>query len=107
MGSDEMHYMTHVLTTDISTNWGVSVGKQKWAASTRPWTVKDGTPQFHVYKFFPSTDQLRVRGRVLQPRYLRHRRRCLQVLPWLHLRLLPRAEQSVSLNTYFFVENIG
>jgi len=43
---NEMHYMTHVITTDISTNWGVSVGTQ--SATTV------GVPQFHVYKFFPA-----------------------------------------------------
>jgi hypothetical protein len=41
----EMHYMTHVITSDISTNWGVAVGSD---GSTR------GAPQFHVYKFFPA-----------------------------------------------------
>lgn len=46
-GDAEMHYMTHVITTDLSTNWGHSVGG---AAENQ-----EGT-QFHVYKFFPSTD---------------------------------------------------
>jgi len=38
--SNEMHYMTHSITTDLSTNWGVSIA---------------GQAQFNVYKFFPST----------------------------------------------------
>jgi hypothetical protein len=46
----EMHYMTHVLTTDISTNWGVSVGMNA-LQNTRML----GAPQFHIYKFFPAT----------------------------------------------------
>jgi hypothetical protein len=36
----EMHYLTHVITTDISTNWGVSIVQ---------------SPHFNVYKFFPAT----------------------------------------------------
>jgi len=46
----EMHYMTHVVTTDISTNWGVSVGL-KWKQNIG----YVGAPQFHIYKFFPAT----------------------------------------------------
>jgi len=46
---DEMHYMTHMLTTDISTNWGVSVGVNSLSSGYV------GAPQFHVYKFFPAT----------------------------------------------------
>jgi len=42
---NEMHYMTHVITTDLSTNWGVSVGGSK---------TDVGAPQFQVYKFFPA-----------------------------------------------------
>lgn len=44
----EMHYMTHVITSDISTNWGVAVGP----SGASPY--KTGVPQFHVYKFFPA-----------------------------------------------------
>lgn len=44
-----MHFMTHVITTDFATNWGAVVG------GAEP-DVKFGRPQFHVYKFFPSTD---------------------------------------------------
>jgi len=47
--ADEMHYMTHTVTTDLSTNWGVSVGI-RWNQDSRV-----GAPQFHVYKFFPSS----------------------------------------------------
>lgn len=46
---NEMHYMTHTITTDISTNWGVSVGI-RW--NQQP---SVGAPHFHVYKFFPAT----------------------------------------------------
>jgi len=38
---NEMHYMTHVITTDISTNWGVSVANNH--------------QHFNIYKFFPAT----------------------------------------------------
>jgi len=34
------HYMTHVITTDISTNWGATIAGQQ---------------QFNIYKFFPAT----------------------------------------------------
>jgi len=37
----EMHYMTHVINTDMNTNWAASV-------------VEDA--QFYIYKFFPSED---------------------------------------------------
>lgn len=46
---NELHFMTHVITTNIATNWGAVVA----GATT---DVKFGRPQFHVYKFFPSTD---------------------------------------------------
>lgn len=46
---NEMHFMTHVITTDFATNWGAVVG------GAVP-DVQFGRPQFHVYKFFPSTD---------------------------------------------------
>jgi hypothetical protein len=45
----EMHYMTHVVTTDVSTNWGVSVGIKHGQ------DINVGAPNFHVYKFFPAT----------------------------------------------------
>ena len=35
----DSHYLTHRITTDIATNWGVSVNLH---------------PAFHVYKFFPA-----------------------------------------------------
>jgi hypothetical protein len=44
----EMHYMTHMITTDISTNWGVSVGDDEPDESS--------IPHFHVYKFIPATE---------------------------------------------------
>jgi len=37
---NEMGYMTHVITTDISTNWGASIAGQQ---------------QYNIYKFFPAT----------------------------------------------------
>jgi len=51
--NDEMHFMTHMITTDISTNWGVVVGAQKSGGQSG--IVNPGVPQFHIYKFFPST----------------------------------------------------
>jgi len=48
--SQEMHYMTHMITTDISTNWGATVGATLAATPS-----KVGNPRFHVYKFFPAT----------------------------------------------------
>jgi hypothetical protein len=51
----EMHYMTHMITADISTNWGASVSASKLPASvTGLQHPPAGTPKFHVYKFFPS-----------------------------------------------------
>jgi hypothetical protein len=41
------HYMTHYITTDLSTNWGVSV------FSNSAKTISD--TKFHLYKFFPAT----------------------------------------------------
>jgi hypothetical protein len=37
------HYMTHVITTDLSTNWGVSVKASN-----------DDREPFYLYKFFPA-----------------------------------------------------
>jgi hypothetical protein len=42
----EMHYMTHMITTDLSANWGVSVG------GTNP--ALTAAPHFHAYKFTPA-----------------------------------------------------
>jgi len=44
---DEMHFMTHVITTDISTNWGAAVELGNTAIAN---------DFFHVYKFFPSEE---------------------------------------------------
>lgn len=44
----EMHYMTHMITSDLSTNWGVSVGNRN------PNVGVIGNPHFHIYKFFPN-----------------------------------------------------
>lgn len=45
--SNEMHYQTHMITADISSNWGVSVGA--W----NPNTGGTGRPYYHIYKFVP------------------------------------------------------
>jgi len=44
--TDQMHYMTHVISTDISTNWGSAFNAN---------TNVGVTPVFRVYKFFPSS----------------------------------------------------
>ncbi len=44
----EMHFMTHVITADLATNWGVSVGNRNPDRGTV------GNPHFHIYKFFPA-----------------------------------------------------
>mmetsp|Transcript_13220 Transcript_13220/g.14298 ORF Transcript_13220/g.14298 Transcript_13220/m.14298 type:complete len:757 (+) Transcript_13220:76-2346(+) len=44
----EMHYQTHMITTDISSNWGVSVG------GTNPNVAAPSPAHFHVYKFEPA-----------------------------------------------------
>jgi hypothetical protein len=49
----EMHFMTHMITSDISTNWGVVVNNNPAGGNGKITTP--GTPQFHVYKFFPAT----------------------------------------------------
>eukprot|EP01038_Epipyxis_sp_PR26KG_P009300 gene9300-12530_t len=46
--NNEMHYMTHMVTTDIATNWGATIGLSGVSGNV-------GLPQFHIYKFFPST----------------------------------------------------
>jgi hypothetical protein len=40
------HYLTHAITTDFSTNWGVSVSYMKGTSFE--------AAKFHVYKFFPA-----------------------------------------------------
>ena len=47
-----MHFMTHSITTDLSTNWGAVVDMK---VSGPDVNLHPGVPQFHVYKFFPST----------------------------------------------------
>jgi hypothetical protein len=42
--SNDMHYMTHVVKTDISSNWGAALSE---GASSSP---------FRIYKFFPATE---------------------------------------------------
>lgn len=48
--TNELHYMTHIISTDISTNWGVSVGQRSPSGDVI------GRPQFRVYKFFPAPE---------------------------------------------------
>jgi len=44
----EMHFMTHMITADISTNWGTIVGFRN--------PIVESLPKFHVYKFFPAIE---------------------------------------------------
>jgi len=44
-----MHFMTHSITTDISTNWAAAVGFKD-----SQFQSKDGLASFRVYKFFPA-----------------------------------------------------
>lgn len=50
VGDYEMHYMTHILTVDIPTNWAVTVDP------VSPWHggSSAGFTPFHIYKFFPA-----------------------------------------------------
>ena len=48
MSNSSMHFMTHVITTDISTNWGTSYGTRNFNGPAA------GTIKFQVYKFFPA-----------------------------------------------------
>jgi len=43
----EMHFMTHVITTDLSTNWGATRGDSTGSIGV--------SPIFRIYKFFPAT----------------------------------------------------
>ena len=44
--SDQLHYMSHVITTDIATNWGSTYNKGGNVGIH---------PVFRIYKFFPAT----------------------------------------------------
>jgi hypothetical protein len=48
-----LHYQTHLINTDLATNWAASVGNMQSGNSLGD---DFGKPQFHVYKFFPSAD---------------------------------------------------
>lgn len=50
--NNEMHFMTHYITADMSTNWGAVVMRD---SKSDP-TTEIGRPQFHVYKFFPAVE---------------------------------------------------
>lgn len=45
-----LHYMTHLITSDLSTNWAASVGIGVNEHLDR------SKPHFHVYKFFPAEE---------------------------------------------------
>jgi len=47
----EMHYGTHMITADLASNWGVSVGGMR---PDNVGTSSPGIPHYHVYKFFPA-----------------------------------------------------
>lgn len=47
----EMHYMTHMITTDIPTNWAVTKDPAPYWRADGP---SDGRAPFHIYKFFPA-----------------------------------------------------
>lgn len=46
--NSSMHFMTHVITSDISTNWGTAYPLQNFVGPAK------GAVKFQVYKFFPS-----------------------------------------------------
>jgi len=48
-GNSEMHYMTNVITTDLSTNWAASIG------NAVPEIGAD-LAHFHIYKFIPAIE---------------------------------------------------
>nr|BAF65668.1 tubular mastigoneme protein [Ochromonas danica] len=48
--NNTLHYMTHMITADLSTNWAASVGIDGGGHSSLT------NPHFHVYKFFPATE---------------------------------------------------
>jgi len=54
----EMHYMTHMITTDIAVNWGAVVGGANPNLETRPTEDKliSGAPHYHIYKFVPAVE---------------------------------------------------
>lgn len=46
-----LHYGTHMITADLSTNWGADVGvRSKLVHQT------SNDPHFHIYKFFPAPE---------------------------------------------------
>lgn len=47
----EMHYMTHMITTDIPTNWAVSKDPSDYWRAAGPAGIR---APFHIYKFFPA-----------------------------------------------------
>lgn len=48
---DPLHFMTHMITTDISTNWGAAMETTRTDDTAMP----NAEDFFHVYKFFPNT----------------------------------------------------
>jgi hypothetical protein len=53
-----LSYLTHQITTDVSTNWGVSVGGTDIFGdqSNNKYLDDVNRAKFHVYKFFPSEE---------------------------------------------------
>jgi hypothetical protein len=49
--NETLGYMRHMITTDISTNWGVSIGD-----ASDPDGDVYGVPHYHVYKFTPAKE---------------------------------------------------
>jgi len=47
--TNELHFLTHVINTDLATNWGAYSGYSGDGVQPKPRT------QFRVYKFFPAT----------------------------------------------------
>jgi hypothetical protein len=52
----ELHYGTHMITSDLAANWGVSVGgvSPDKAVGAGTGITPAGLPHYHVYKFFPA-----------------------------------------------------
>jgi hypothetical protein len=53
---NEMHYLTHSITTDISTNWGKSIGENRYDAGENSNGGESVAQSFNLYKFFPAAE---------------------------------------------------
>eukprot|EP01033_Poteriospumella_lacustris_P013984 gene13984-9988_t len=58
VADNTLSYLTHQITADISTNWGVSVGGTFFEADQSATKYYDdpNRAKFHVYKFFPAEE---------------------------------------------------